>query len=321
MTIQVLSEKHVAARAIARQLGVTEGTVRYHLGRARQSAVDGRKGKRFVAAEFVDAIDAWLAESGRDDRPVNARDLYEHLARVRGYRHSYKSVLRYLRRRFGYPRIRTYRRVETPPGAQSQTDWGEFPKIDLGYGPQRVHAFVMALSFSRRPAIVWSLREDQVSWLACHNRAFERLGGIAAVNRIDNLRTAIAQQARQLAGVDLGDRDDPAGLQPFGQRDLAAPVARATRHVANDQAGCPDLAGFVVEIGAAGVADMRIGQRDQLAGVGRVAQDFLIAGDRGVEHDFADGQAGRAYGFALEYGAVFEDKDCGFGHGVRLCWG
>ena len=195
MTIQVLSEKHVAARAIARQLGVTEGTVRYHLGRARQSAVDGRKGKRFVAAEFVDAIDAWLAESGRDDRPVNARDLYEHLARVRGYRHSYKSVLRYLRRRFGYPRIRTYRRVETPPGAQSQTDWGEFPKIDLGYGPQRVHAFVMALSFSRRPAIVWSLREDQVSWLACHNRAFERLGGIAAVNRIDNLRTAIAQGA------------------------------------------------------------------------------------------------------------------------------
>jgi hypothetical protein len=40
---------------------------------------------------------------------------------------------------------------------------------------------------------VWSLREDQVSWLACHNRAFERLGGIPAVNRIDNVKTAIAQ--------------------------------------------------------------------------------------------------------------------------------
>jgi hypothetical protein len=29
-----------------------------------------------------------------------------------------------------------------------------------------MHVLVMALSFSRRPAIVWSQREDQVSWLA-----------------------------------------------------------------------------------------------------------------------------------------------------------
>jgi len=60
---------------------------------------------------------------------------------------------------------------------------------------------------------------------------------------------------------------------------------------------------------------MRIGQRDHLPGVGRVGQYFLIAGHGGVEHHFTDGQAGRAYGFALEYGAVFEDEDCGLGHG------
>jgi transposase len=45
------------------------------------------------------------------------------------------------------------------------------------------------------PAVVWSEREDLVSWLAAHNRAFRRLGGIAAVNRIDNVRTAIATGA------------------------------------------------------------------------------------------------------------------------------
>jgi transposase len=195
VTIQVLSKKQVSARAIARQLGVTEGSVRYHLRRQREGAVDGRKDKPFVAGEFVEAIDVWLADRGRDDRPVNARDLYDHLVKACGYRHSYKSVLRYVRSRFGYPRIRTYRRVETVPGAQSQTDWGEFPRIDLGDGPQLVHAFVMVLSFCRKLAIVWSLREDLVSWLYCHNRAFERLRGIAAVNRIDNLRTAIAQGA------------------------------------------------------------------------------------------------------------------------------
>jgi len=195
VTIQVLSKKQVPTRAIARQLGVTEGAVRYRLRRARDGAIDGRKQKPFAAVAVEAAIDAWVAEHGRDDRPINVRDLFDHLVRSAGYTRSYKSVLRYARSRFGYPKIRTYRRVETPPGAQSQTDWGEFPRIDLGDGPQIVHAFVMALSFSREPAVVWSLREDQVSWLACHNRAFERLGGIPAVNRIDNLRTAIAHGA------------------------------------------------------------------------------------------------------------------------------
>ena len=116
MTIRVLSEKHVPARAIARQLGVAESTVRYHLQRAHEGALDGRK-DNFAAVSFLPAIDIWLGEHGRAERPVNARDLYEHLVRVHGYSRSYKSVLRYVRRRFGFPKIRTYRRVETPPGA------------------------------------------------------------------------------------------------------------------------------------------------------------------------------------------------------------
>lgn len=195
MTIRVLSEKHMPARAIARQLGVVESTVRYHLQRARERAVDGRAGKPRVASELSTAIEAWYSEHARDDRPINARDLHDWLVKAHGYRRSYKSVLRYVRDQFGRPKVRTYRRVETPPGAQAQTDWGEFPRIDLGQGPQHLHAFVMALSFSRRPAIVWSEHEDQVSWLACHNRAFERLGGIPAVNRIDNTKTAMIEGA------------------------------------------------------------------------------------------------------------------------------
>jgi transposase len=195
VTIQVLSDKQVPSRAIARQLGAAESTVRYHLKRSRDGAVDGRKDKPFAAAGFQSSIDAWCAEHTYDDRPVNARDLFDHLVAAHGYGASYKSVVRYVRARFGVPKIRTYRRVETPPGAQSQTDWGEFPRIDLGDGPQLVHAFAMTLSHSRKLALIWSLREDQVSWLACHNRAFERLGGIAAVNRIDNTKTAMSEGA------------------------------------------------------------------------------------------------------------------------------
>lgn len=41
MTIEVLSAKQVPSRAIARQLGVAESTVRYHLRRSREGVVDG----------------------------------------------------------------------------------------------------------------------------------------------------------------------------------------------------------------------------------------------------------------------------------------
>jgi hypothetical protein len=85
--------------------------------------------------------------------------------------------------------------VETPPGAQAQTDWGEFPRVDIGDGPEPLHAFVMVLSHCRMPAVTWSRSEDQLSWLSCHNAAFRRLGGIPAVNRIDNLKTGISRGA------------------------------------------------------------------------------------------------------------------------------
>jgi hypothetical protein len=56
-------------------------------------------------------------------------------------------------------------------------------------------AFVMVLSHSRMPAVIWSESKNQVSWLTCHNRAYTCLGGVPAVNRVDNVKTAIATGA------------------------------------------------------------------------------------------------------------------------------
>jgi hypothetical protein len=50
----------------------------------------------------------------------------------------------------------------------------------------------MTLSHSRMPAVVWSRSEDELHWLWAHNEAYRRLAGVAAVNRIDNVKTAIA---------------------------------------------------------------------------------------------------------------------------------
>lgn len=195
MTIRVLAEKGQKKVEIAKVLGVTEGTVRYRLRHEAEGKEDGRRFKSRKVDPYREVIGEWMSEWDGQGRPVNVRDLYEHLVGEYGYTGSYKSVLRYVRRNFPKPKIRTYRRVETPPGAQSQTDWGEFKNIDIGAGPQSLHAFVMTLSHSRKPAVIWSCSEDQVSWLSCHNEAYRRLQGIAAVNRIDNLKTGISQGA------------------------------------------------------------------------------------------------------------------------------
>jgi transposase len=195
VTIQVLAEKGQNHCQIARALGVTEGTVRYHLKRQAEGAEDGRKERPFKAEALAEVINCWHADRAEGRRPVNVRELWEHLVREYDYEGSYRSVLRYVRAHYPRPKMRTYRRVETPPGAQVQTDWAEYPRVDVGEGPEPLHVFWMVLSHSRMPAAIWSRRQDQVSWLACHNGAFRRLEGIPAVNRIDNVKTAMSRGA------------------------------------------------------------------------------------------------------------------------------
>jgi transposase len=191
VTIGVLAEKGTSHCAIARTLRVSEGTVRYHLRRAAAGVEDGRRQQAHRAEGWAAVIEAWVQGHAGAQRPPNVRALYEHLVEGHGYEGSYNSVRRFVRARYPRPKIRTYRRIETPPGAQTQSDWGEFPRMDLGAGPEPLHAFAMVLSHSRKPAVVWSRSEDLLAWLSCHNGAYRRFGGVAAVNRIDNVKTAI----------------------------------------------------------------------------------------------------------------------------------
>jgi transposase len=195
VTLHVLARKGKTNSEIARVLGVTEGAVRYHRRRLASGAVDGRSHKPRRGDRVGEVIRAWMDARKDARRPPNVEELYDHLVSEHDYTGSYKSVLRWVRAHYPTPRIRTYRRVETPPGAQTQTDWGEFPRVVIGGQEERRNAFVMALSHSRMPAIVWSRRQDQVCWLHCHNGAFRRLDGVAAVNRIDNVKTAIVKGA------------------------------------------------------------------------------------------------------------------------------
>ncbi len=55
------------------------------------------------------------------------------------------------------------------------------------------------------------------------------------------LRALLADDAGQLAGIDIGDGDRPALPQEIAQRALVAPAAGDHRQVADDQPGGVDL--------------------------------------------------------------------------------
>lgn len=103
VTIKVLNSKNETNRGIARRLGVSEGTVRYHLRKVREGREehDGRREKIFKAQEVADQIEHWMKASATEraeGRPVNLKLLWQWLVDTCGYAGSYKSVWRYVRK-------------------------------------------------------------------------------------------------------------------------------------------------------------------------------------------------------------------------------
>ena len=195
VTLQVLHTKKESNRSIARRLHVTEGTVRYHLRRQSAAASDGRKKQtQLEKLGLVEVVEHWwrtqldLLPSGRSP---NIQQLWQLLLEDHQYDGSYKSVAKYVRGKFPKPKLRPFRRIETPPGAQTQSDWLE-EKVKLDGVVTKAYGFVMTLSHSRMTAVVWSLSMNQLAWHHVHNEAFKRLGGVAAINRIDNLKAGVA---------------------------------------------------------------------------------------------------------------------------------
>jgi hypothetical protein len=74
-------------------------------------------------------------------------------------------------------------------------DWAEYPGMAIGGETIDLVALVVTLSWSRKRAVVWARSKDMLSWQACQMACLQRLGGVPAVLRIDNVKTAIAKGA------------------------------------------------------------------------------------------------------------------------------
>ncbi len=156
---------------------------------------DKETGLQYNRARYYDpGLGRWMSKD-----PIGFSGGDTNLYRMTGNYHytgTYKSVQKYVQKRFPKPPKRPFRRVETPAAAQTQSDWMDVPirlRTEQGVELVTLYGFVMTLSHSRKSAVIWSSRMDQLAWHRVHNEAFKRLGGIAAVNRIDNLKTGVAR--------------------------------------------------------------------------------------------------------------------------------
>ena len=119
----------------------------------------------------------------------SARILMQEL-KGRGFTGSYETVkraLRPLRTTAALDRV-TQRRFETPPGQQSQIDWGQI-RTWFRATPVTFHIFVLTLGFSRRSFYELCLHETLPQFLEAHERAFDHFGGHTLEHLYDRPRT------------------------------------------------------------------------------------------------------------------------------------
>jgi len=190
----LIDQIHRSVRATARELGVSESTLRYRRQRRAEGATDGRARQPAACQPYEAVIQTWInAQQQRSGRPDPVRSLYEMLIAQHGFTGSYQTLRRYVARRRPRPLIHPIRRVEVMPGTQAQVDWVE-PTVyvhQLG-GWTQLSGFNLTLGFSRMWSLQWRTDQTQLSWLEAHNGAFRAVGGIPLSVRFDNCKTAVA---------------------------------------------------------------------------------------------------------------------------------
>ena len=100
-------------------------------------------------------------------------------------------------------------------------------------------------------------------------------------------RARVADVAHQLAGVDAADRGHAGVAQPIEPPALGVGGILAVLGLAHDDGARVGAIGLHGGRADAVVADERVGEGDDLAGVGGIGDGLLIAGHRGVEDDLA----------------------------------
>ena len=170
---------------LARRFGLDRRTIR----RCLRDPAYRRYRREQPAPGVLADHEAFLFERA-PEVDYSARILFQELRAGHGYRGSYETVKRFVKplRAVREQAQRALLRFETPPGGQSQIDWGE-SRVRFRRGVAVEHFFVMTLGFSRRAFHLAYPRESLRQFLDAHEQAFAYFGGHTREHLYDRPRT------------------------------------------------------------------------------------------------------------------------------------
>jgi transposase len=177
-------DERMAIAEIARRFELDRKTVRRCL---KEEA--WRPYQRAVREDTLLADHAGYVRERAPQVEYSAQVLYQELKK-RGYAGSYETVKRFVRPLRAVEQLaeRATVRFETPPGAQSQIDWGS-ARVQFRHQRVVLHLFILTLGYSRRGFYDAFLNEQLPQFLDAHERAFDHFGGHTREHLYDRPRT------------------------------------------------------------------------------------------------------------------------------------
>jgi transposase len=153
---------------------------------ANEVSTDPAPGKDVTASvcePYRDFIELSLSK-GR-----NAKAIYQDLVDDHGFTGRYSSVKRFVRRCRGKQTPEARAVILTPPGEESQVDYGAGPLVRDPHSGRyrRTRLFVLTLGYSRKCIRLLTFQSSTRIWAELHEQAFRRLGGATKTVVLDNL--------------------------------------------------------------------------------------------------------------------------------------
>jgi len=137
---------------------------------------------------YREKVEQWYRQG------VQATTIHATLSREYGFKGSYDCVRRLIKK-LRAVKINASMILDFKPGECAQVDFGFGPKlINEDTGEEiKTWIFVMTLAWSRHQYAEIIFKQDVMTWLGCHRRAFEFFGGVPKKMVIDNAKCAITK--------------------------------------------------------------------------------------------------------------------------------
>lgn len=180
-------------RRVAREMGVSRNTVRRYLAIAEPKRIESTPRRRWVWEKVGPRVEELLESSPRwtgGKQRLTAARLHEMLV-AEGH-HIGETLVKAAVAEWKRRRREVFVPLVYRPGELAEVDFFEV-LVDVAGVRRKAHLFVMRLMYSGRDFAWLYERQDQVSFLDGHVRAFTHFGAVPQRIAYDNLKAAVAK--------------------------------------------------------------------------------------------------------------------------------